>query len=152
MLVPATEDVSAASSAAPGSLEEAARAREVREVKLTNLDKVFWPAAAAARAYTKGDLVAYYDRVAPLLLPYMRDRPLVLTRYPDGIAGKSFFQKDTPDFVPDWVRTVRIRSTTPPRGIDYVVADDVETVRYLANLGTIPIHLWASRAGCEAAR
>src|SRR5439155_4301410 len=64
-----------------------------------------------------------------------------------GIAGKSFFQKDTPDFVPDWVRTVRIRSTTRPRDIDYVVADDVETLRYLANLGTIPIHLWASRAG-----
>src|SRR5262249_34853528 len=51
------------------------------------------------------------------------------------------------NFVPDWVRTVRIRSTTPPRDIDYVVADDVETLRYLANLGTIPIHLWASRAG-----
>ena len=112
-------------------------------VKITRADKVFWP----EDGYTKGDLVAYYETIAPLMLPYLKDRPLVLVRYPDGIAGKSFFQKDTPDFVPDWVRTVRIRSTTPPRDIDYVVADDVETLRYLANLGTIPIHLWASRAG-----
>jgi len=112
-------------------------------VKITRPEKIFWP----EDGFTKGDLVAYYEAIAPLMLPYLEDRPLVLVRYPDGIAGKSFFQKDTPDFVPDWVRTVRIRSTTPPRDIDYVVADDVETLRYLANLGTIPIHLWASRAG-----
>jgi len=110
---------------------------------ITRPEKIFWP----EDGFTKGDLVAYYEAIAPLMLPYLQDRPLVLVRYPDGIAGKSFFQKDTPDFVPDWVRTVRIRSTTPPRDIDYVVADDVETLRYLANLGTIPIHLWASRAG-----
>src|SRR5206468_2353988 len=65
-----------------------------KEVKLTNLKKMFWP----VDGYTKGDLVAYYERVAPLLLPYLRDRPLVLTRYPDGITGKSFFQKDAPEF------------------------------------------------------
>ena len=112
-------------------------------VTVTHADKVFWP----DDGYTKGDLVAYYETIAPRILPYLKDRPLVLVRYPDGITGKSFFQKDTPDFVPDWVRTVRIRATTPRRDIDYVVADDVETLRYLANLGTIPIHLWASRAG-----
>src|SRR6266545_4584312 len=70
------------------------------------LRKTFWP----ADAYTKGDLVAYYDRVAPLILPYFRDRPLVLTRYPDGITGKSFFQKDAPEFAPAWVRTERVYS------------------------------------------
>ncbi len=69
-------------------------------VQLTNLKKVFWP-----EGYTKGDLIAYYDTVAPLLLPYLRDRPVVLTRYPDGIDGKSFFQKDAPVYVPDWMRT-----------------------------------------------
>src|SRR5262249_10338912 len=89
--------------------------------QITHADKVFWQ----EDGYTKGDLVAYYEAIAPLLMPYLRDRPLVLVRYPDGIAGKSFFQKDTPDFVPDWVRTVRIRATTPPRDIDYVVADDL---------------------------
>ena len=112
-------------------------------MEITRPEKIFWPESG----FTKGDLVAYYEAIAPLMLPYLKDRPLVLVRYPDGIAGKSFFQKDTPNFVPDWVRTVRIRSTTPPRDIDYVVADDLDTLRYLANLGTIPIHLWASRAG-----
>ena len=72
------------------------RPREPREVRLSNLRKVFWP----DEGYTKGDLIAYYDAVAPLMLRYLRDRPVVLTRYPDGIKGKSFFQKDAPVFVP----------------------------------------------------
>ncbi len=114
-----------------------------KEVKLTNLKKMFWP----ADGYTKGDLVAYYERVAPLLLPYLRDRPLVLTRYPDGITGKSFFQKDAPEFTPAWVRTERVYSKDAEREIDYFVVDDVESLRYIANSGTIPLHLWASRLG-----
>jgi len=114
-----------------------------KEVKLTNLKKMFWP----ADGYTKGDLVAYYERVAPLLLPYLRDRPLVLTRYPDGITGKSFFQKDAPEFTPAWVRTERVYSKDAEREIDYFVVDDVESLRYVANSGTIPLHLWASRLG-----
>jgi bifunctional non-homologous end joining protein LigD len=114
-----------------------------KDVKLTNLKKTFWP----ADGYTKGDLVAYYERVAPLLLPYLRDRPLVLTRYPDGITGKSFFQKDAPEFAPAWVRTERVYSKDAEREIDYFVVDDVESLRYVANSGTIPLHLWASRLG-----
>ena len=114
-----------------------------KEVKLTNLKKMFWP----VDGYTKGDLVAYYERVAPLLLPYLRDRPLVLTRYPDGITGKSFFQKDAPEFTPAWVRTERVYSKDAEREIDYFVVDDVESLRYVANSGTIPLHLWASRLG-----
>ncbi|HET8576053.1 MAG TPA: DNA ligase D [Methylomirabilota bacterium] len=113
------------------------------KVKLTNLKKIFWP----AESYTKGDLIAYYETVAPLLLPYLRDRPLVLTRYPDGITGKSFFQKDAPEFVPKWVRTERIYSKDADREIDYFIVNDVETLRYVANLGTIPLHLWGSRLG-----
>ena len=114
-----------------------------KEVKLTNLKKMFWP----ADGYTKGDLVAYYERVAPLLLPYLRDRPLVLTRYPDGITGKSFYQKDAPEFAPAWVRTERVYSKDAEREIDYFVVDDVESLRYVANSGAIPLHLWASRLG-----
>jgi bifunctional non-homologous end joining protein LigD len=113
------------------------------EVRVTNPTKVFWP----AEGYTKAELVAYYDAVAPLLLPYLRDRPLVLTRYPDGIAGKSFFQKDAPDFVPDWIRTERIYSKEAGREIDYFIVNDSRTLRYVANLGTIPLHLWSSRLG-----
>ena len=124
-----------------GGAMPAPTSSDERVVKVTNLKKVFWP----AEGYTKGDLIEYYDRVAPLLLPYLRDRPLVLTRYPDGIAGKSFFQKDAPDFTPSWVRTERIYSKDAEREIDYFVVDDANMLRYVANSGTIPLHLWASR-------
>jgi bifunctional non-homologous end joining protein LigD len=112
-----------------------------RLVRFTNLKKVFWP----VDGYTKGDLIRYYDSVAPLLLPYLENRPLVLTRYPDGITGKSFFQKDAPDFVPSWVRTERIYSKDAQREIDYFIVNDAETLSYVINLGTIPLHLWSAR-------
>jgi bifunctional non-homologous end joining protein LigD len=112
-----------------------------RETRITNAGKIFWP----AEGYTKGDLIAYYERVAPLMLPYLRDRPLVLTRFPDGITGKSFYQKDAPDFAPRWVRTERIYSRDTERDIAYLVVDDAEMLRYVANSGAIPLHLWASR-------
>jgi bifunctional non-homologous end joining protein LigD len=91
------------------------------------------------------DLIAYYDAVAPWLLPYLKDRPVVLTRYPDGIAGKSFFQQDAPDSTPSWVRTERVHSQAADRDIDYFVVDGPEALRYVANLGTIPLHLWSAR-------
>ncbi len=112
-----------------------------REVELTNTDKVFFP----REGYTKGDLLAYYRDAAPLILPYLRDRPVVLTRYPDGIAGKSFFQKDAPGFVPAWLRTERMWSEQAERDVDAFVCDDVESLLYVVNLGTIPLHVWASR-------
>ncbi len=123
------------SDRAPASPPDASR------VRLTNLDKVFWP----AEGYTKGDLIGYYDAIASTMLPYLRDRPIVLTRYPDGIAGKSFFQKDAPEFAPDWVRTERVYSKDTDREIDYFVVDDAEMLRYVANMGTIPIHAWSAR-------
>jgi bifunctional non-homologous end joining protein LigD len=110
-------------------------------VQPTNLRKVFWP----AEGYTKADLLDYYERIAPWMLPYLRDRPLVLTRFPDGIAGKSFYQKDAPEFAPAWVRTERIYSRDTERDIAYLVVDDVEMLRYVANSAAIPIHCWASR-------
>ncbi len=116
---------------------------EPRVVRLSNLRKTFWP----DEGYTKGDLIAYYDAVAPLMLPYLRDRPAVLTRYPDGIKGKSFFQKDAPVYVPDWVRTESVYSKDSDREIRFFVLDDAESLRYVANLGTIPIHMWSSRSG-----
>ncbi|MBI3630115.1 MAG: DNA ligase D [Candidatus Rokubacteria bacterium] len=131
------------SSHPAGAVTSAPEAGPAPKVRLTNLGKVFWP----DEGYTKGDLVAYYDTIAPLILPYLRDRPLVLTRHPDGIAGKSFYQKDAPPFAPDWLRTVRIRSEESARDIDYFVVDDADGLRYLINSGVIPIHVWASRAG-----
>src|SRR6266404_2170511 len=113
-----------------------------RQTAFTNVGKVFWP----DEGYTKGDLIAYYRAIAPWLLPYLRNRPLVLTRYPDGIAGKSFFQKDAPGFRPEWIRTERMWSEETQREIDYFVCDDEASLLYVVNLGTIPLHLWASRA------
>lgn len=114
---------------------------DVRKVPFTHLDKMFWP----EEGHTKGDLIAYYRAVTPWILPYLKDRPVVLTRYPDGIHGKRFFQQDAPPFIPGWVRTERMWSEHARREIDYFVADDEETLLYLINLGSIPLHVWASR-------
>jgi len=112
-----------------------------RQFKATNLDKVFWP----AQGYTKGDLLQYYRTIADWMLPYLKDRPVVLTRYPDGIDGKSFFQKDAPQFAPSWVRTEKIYSPDSHRDIAYFVLESPEAIAYMANMGSIPIHIWSSR-------
>ncbi len=118
-----------------------AEARRAPRLELTNLDKVYWP----GEGITKGDLVDYHRAVAPWLLPYLRDRPLTLTRYPDGIEGKSFFQKDAPEWTPGWVRTEKIWSEDTQRDIASFVCDDLDSLLYVVNLGTIPIHVTASR-------
>ncbi len=111
------------------------------EVAFTNLDKPFWP----EEGYTKGDLVDYYRAVADWMVPYMADRPIVLTRYPDGIDGKNFFQKDAPEWAPDWVRTETIWSEDGGRDLRYFVGGDTPTLLFLANAAAIVMHLWASR-------
>jgi len=112
-----------------------------RNVVISNPEKLFWP----DDGYRKKDLVAFYRAVAPWLLPYLRDRPLVLTRFPDGIAGKSFFQKNAPPYVPPWLRTKTMWSEHAEREIEYFVCDEVDAIAYVANLATIPLHVWGSR-------
>lgn len=113
-------------------------------VSLSNLEKVYWP----DELYTKGDLVAYYRDVAPLILPYLRDRPESLNRHPNGITGKSFFQKDVSrQRPPAWVKTVGIPSQTDGRTIEYLLCQDEDTLLYLANLGCIELNPWNSRLG-----
>jgi bifunctional non-homologous end joining protein LigD len=112
-----------------------------KTIKFSNLNKIFWP----AERYTKGDLIEYYRAISPWLLPYLRNRPVVMTRFPDGIDGKSFYQKDAPEFAPEWIRTVGIWSEDTQREIQYFVCDDEESLLYIANLGTIPLHIWMSR-------
>ena len=135
------EDHGASLTAEPDLPDPPPMDPEPRSIPLTNLGKVFWPHAG----YTKGDLIDYYRTIAPWLLPYLEDRPLVLTRYPDGIQGKSFYQKDAPDWAPYWIRTITLWSDSSERELSYFVAEDVETLLYLANLGTIPLHIWHSR-------
>jgi bifunctional non-homologous end joining protein LigD len=115
----------------------------VRELRLTRLHKVFWK----DENITKGDLIDYYRAVAPHILPYLADRPTVLTRYPDGIDGEMFYQKDMPHWVPPWLRTTALWSEHSQREVHYVLIDDADGLAFVANLGSIPIHCWASRIG-----
>jgi bifunctional non-homologous end joining protein LigD len=111
-----------------------------RELKLSNLDKVLYPAAG----FTKGDLIAYYTAIAPVLLGHLAGRPLTVTRWPDGVQAKSFFQKQAPAHRPEWVRTATVPSTTKP--IDYTLANDLSTLVWLANLAAIELHVPLARA------
>jgi bifunctional non-homologous end joining protein LigD len=111
-----------------------------RSLSLTNLEKVYWP----EDGYTKGDMIAYYRDVAPLILPYLRDRPESLHRFPNGIASKSFYQKDI-EQPPSWLKTVRIESESKGESINFLVCQDEASLIYMANLGSIEIHPWNSR-------
>ena len=126
---------------APAPAARASAAEPPREVSFTNLGKLYWP----AEKYTKGDLIEYYRAISPWLLPYLEDRPVVLTRYPDGIQGKHFYQKDAPVFTPDWIRTVPIWHEDAGKENRYIVVENLEALLFLANLGSIPIHVWLSR-------
>lgn len=110
-----------------------------REVMLTNLDKVWWD----EWDITKGEVVQYFAEVAPYLLPHLKDRPLVLTRYPNGYLGKSFYQKNVPAHAPTWVKTVPLPSEK--RVINYLLAEDVADLIWLANQAAFEIHPFLSR-------
>ncbi|MFB3925655.1 MAG: DNA ligase D [Syntrophales bacterium] len=108
---------------------------------LTNLDKIFWP----DEGYTKRDLVTYYREIAPVILPYLKDRPQSLHRFPDGINGESFFQKDVEDKLPAWIQTALLRSESEDRTITYMLCQDKASLLYMANLGCIEINPWNAR-------
>lgn len=129
-----------------GGSDRAPAAAAPPEIEVTNTDKVFWP----EEGYTKGDLLEYHRRMAPWILPYLVDRPLVMTRYPDGIGGKSFFQKDAPPYAPDWIRRETVWSEGSERELSYFVVEDVASLLYVINLGTIPLHVWSSRVATLA--
>ena len=107
---------------------------------------MFWP----GDGLTKRALIDYYRSIAPWMLPYLKDRPVVLTRYPDGIEGKSFFQKDAPVYAPEWMRTETIWSEQAGREIRYFVLESEEALVYVANMASIPLHVWSSRIGSLA--
>ncbi|MBK7584586.1 MAG: DNA ligase D [Myxococcales bacterium] len=128
----------------PASLPEAV-ATSAR-VALTNRDKVFWP----DQGYTKGHLLDYYASVAPALLPFLAERPVILVRYPDGINGKNFYQWRPPEAAPDWLRALELRDDEDreARGDKSVfLVDSLDALLYIVNLGCIPLHVLASRAG-----
>jgi bifunctional non-homologous end joining protein LigD len=111
-----------------------------RELKLSNLDKVLYPQSG----FTKRRLISYYAAIAPVLIPHLAGRPLTVTRWPDGVEAKSFFQKQSPAHRPDWVRTATVPSSSKP--IDYTLADDEPTLIWLANLAAIELHTPLARS------
>lgn len=112
-----------------------------KRLRLSNLNKVYFPESG----YTKRNLLAYYYRMADLILPFLRDRPLVLRRYPDGIKGQAFFQKDLREGVPDWFATVPIESEEKGKETHYATAKDRASLLYLTSLGCIDHNPWSSR-------
>ncbi|MGZ5339068.1 MAG: non-homologous end-joining DNA ligase [Thermoleophilaceae bacterium] len=103
---------------------------EGRTLSLSNLTKVLYPAVG----FTKGEVIDYYTRIAPALLPHLRDRPLTLKRYPNGVEAGHFYEKNCPSHAPDWVRKERVAQ------IDYCVCDDLATMVWLANLADLELH------------
>jgi bifunctional non-homologous end joining protein LigD len=112
-----------------------ARAGE-RTLRLSNLDKVFWPDAG----YTKGDLLTYYFNVSPVMLPHIADRPLTLKRMPNGINGKFFYEKNAPQHTPEWMPTIPVFSAETNRIINFLSVRDVAEMLWIVNLGCVEFH------------
>jgi len=124
-----------------GRLETVAFELDGKRLRFSNLNKVYFPESG----YTKRNLLAYYYRIADFILPFLRDRALVLRRYPDGIKGQAFFQKDLREGVPDWFVTAPIESEEKGKAIHYATANDVASLLYLTGLGCIDHNPWSSR-------
>ena len=107
---------------------------EGRRLSLSNLDKVMYPQTG----FTKGQVIEYYTRIAPVLLPHLRDRPLTLKRYPNGVEGGHFYEKQCPSHRPDWVRSEGVMASS--KTIDFCICDDLPTLVWLANLADLELH------------
>ncbi len=119
-------------------MTETEQLEKLTKVKLKNLNKIFYPQINA----TKAQVIEYYVTMAPKILPVIADRPLVLTRYPDGIESPlRFFEKNAPEGTPSWVKTVSIYSETSKREVAYIVCNDLDTLIWLANLAALEIHM-----------
>jgi bifunctional non-homologous end joining protein LigD len=115
---------------------------EGREIKLSNLEKVLYPKAG----FTKGQLIDYYTRISPVLLPHLAERALTLKRYPNGVDGMFFYEKNCPKYRPEWMKTVKVWSEGNNRFMDYCVAADLPTLVWLGNLADIELHTSLARA------
>ena len=111
-------------------------------IAISHPDKPYWP----EDGWTKTDMIEYYRRIGPVMLPYFRDRPVTLRLFPRGIHGPSFYRRELPASAPSWLRSVPYQTRSHPHSINLPLVDDLDGLIYLANLGSIEFHLWASRA------
>lgn len=112
-----------------------------QELKLTNQNKIYFPDDDV----TKGDVIAYYQSISQYILPHLKSRPQSMNRFPNGIKGLSFFQKDASDETPDWVETQKVFSESSDKYINYIICNDKATLAYLNNLGCIELNVWTSK-------
>src|SRR3990170_7361116 len=122
---------------------------EGHKIPVTNLDKELWPPLDDRRALTKRDLLGYFTAISPYLLPHMRDRPLTLTRYPNGIYGVHFYQKRFESKLPEVVQTVRLYSQDNKGNVEYIICNNLPTLLWLGQLADIELHTWYSRVHPE---
>lgn len=113
-----------------------------RQLRVSNLDKVLYPAAG----FTKGQVLDYYIRIAPFLLPHLKGRPVTMKRYPDGVGGEYFYEKNAPAHRPEWVKTTPVYSRHNQRDIQFLVIDDLPTLVWVANLASLELHPQLARA------
>ena len=121
--------------------EKAELVVEGKKLAVSNLNKVLYPKAG----FTKGQVIDYYIRIAPLLLPHLKDRPLTMKRYPDGVEGEFFYEKNCPSHRPKWVKTAKVWSEGNQKTMDYCLANDLPTLVWAANLADLELHTSLSR-------
>jgi bifunctional non-homologous end joining protein LigD len=115
---------------------------EGRTIAVSNLDKVLYP----ENGFTKAQVINYYTRVARFMLPHLNDRPVTLIRYPDGVGGKHFYEKNAPAFTPDWVQTFPVPRRSGEAAIRYILINDLATLVWCANLASLEFHPFLHRA------
>src|SRR5438874_2459654 len=120
----------------PKSRTEATLKLKNRNITVSNLDKVFYPETG----FTKGQVIDYYIRISPVLLPHLKDRPLTLKRYPDGVTGGFFYEKRCPSYRPEWIETATVWSDRHDSEIHYCLANDLPSIVWATNLGDLELH------------
>lgn len=111
-----------------------------KKLTLTNPDKIYWP----EEKITKGELIEFYRSVSGLILPYLKNRPMTLNRYPNGIKGKNFYHKDAGDIAPSWLKTAEVYSESSNKIVHYLLCNDEKSLLFIANLGCIEMNPWNS--------
>lgn len=112
---------------------------QIAGVEISNADKIIFP----KKKITKGQMISYYEKIAPLMLPYLKDRPLTLHRFPNGVKESGFYQKNASDYFPDFLKTVKVETEEGTN--TQVICNDVKSLVYLANQGTVEFHIWLSK-------